>query len=240
MAGAQTSRLDALVEVLRPVLPYPVADANGDLPAGGGAQAPWFVIWPAAGDPRVIVRANPLHPDTQRAGAEAMRGIQEAVIAAERKAQASYERALEEIRRKGTVSSDLTEISLDDEGVAGERIDAELELTVAIDDAPASFEIGTATEPTVSDATAGPSYVVHIPANPYRDTTADGVRARFRPAEARLFFGLTARPTVTGRGADRFSVGIQPNRGLWAVTIRGNETLLKHLLANSDWTRLAR
>ena len=236
-ANAQSPRIDTLMAILRPVLPYPSADENGDLPVGGSAESKWFVIWPSRDDARIVVRANPLHRDTQAAAAEAMGRIQEAVVAAERKAQAEYDRALEELRRTGK-GTDLDGISLDDEGVAGERIDAELELTIELDAAPASFEIATASEPSVTVTTSGAQVVVQIAANTYRDTTTGGARQRFRPAEARIFVGMSARPTIARRDTNRFAVTLPAPVSGFAVILRGNETLLHSVLSTANWARL--
>ena len=127
-----SNRMATLIEILRPALPFPAADVNGDVPVRGGESAKWFVVWPEPDDRTVVVRANPLHPDTQASGAEAMARIQEAVVAAERKAQAAYDRALKELKQTGKGSS-LDGVTLEDEGVAGERIDAELELTITLE-----------------------------------------------------------------------------------------------------------
>src|SRR5262245_61663014 len=92
-----TPRLDALVAALRPALPFPAAAPDGATPATGGADFKWFVAWPSdPADTSVVVKANPFHPDTQKAGATAEGPIQAAVVQAERKAQAAYERAVAE------------------------------------------------------------------------------------------------------------------------------------------------
>ena len=237
IAQVQTARVQALVDLLRPVLPYPEADVDRDVPAGGSVQDKWFVIWPGENESRVIVRANPLNPETQRAGAKAMQEIQQAVIAAERRAQAAYDRAIEELRRTGK-ATDLEVISLDDEGAAGERIDAELELTIDLDAAPASFELGTASTPVVTTSDTGPSFVVRVPPNMYREVTSSGTRQRFRAAEARLYFGVTGTAAVSRRDGDRYAITLPPAAEAFAVVLRGNETLLNEVLTRADWRRL--
>ena len=232
-----SSRVQTLVSILQPVLPYPAADENGDLPRGGGSQTKWFVIWPDAGQPRVVVRANPLHPEIQNAGTRAMNEIQQAVIAAERKAQAAYERAIEELRRTGK-ATDLDGISLDDEGVAGERIDAELELTIEIEPVPAASELGTASAPVVTTSESGAPFEVRVPANVYREVTSTGTRPRFRAAEARLYFGVAATPLVSRGDGDRYTITVPSPTDGFVVVLRGNETLLNDLMARTDWRRL--
>ena len=41
-----SNRMATLIEILRPVLPFPAADVNGDVPVRGGESAKWFVLWP--------------------------------------------------------------------------------------------------------------------------------------------------------------------------------------------------
>jgi len=233
--------IETFIGVLRPALPFPSADASGELPATGGGESKWFVVWPTSDkEPRVVIKANPLHPDTQAASATAMREIQEAVIAAERKAQAEYDRAVEQVKRTGT-AADISGISLDDEGAAGDRIDAELELTIALEaGALRSFEVASSISPDVTRGTNGVTWVVSVAANTYRPADRVETRQRFRPAETRLLFGRIARPVVTRqRNADRFHVEITPATGAFSVVLRGNDELLKQVVATADWRRLS-
>jgi hypothetical protein len=238
VSGAQAPSRDALIAVLRPVLPYPSADADGALPSDNSAQSKWFVIWPADPDDlRVVVRANPLHPDTQAAGAAAMNRIQEAVIAAERKAQAAYDRALDQLRRTGK-GSHIDGITLDDEGVAGERIDAELELTIDVEAGARTFEIASSSAPQVTAGERGVTWAVSIPSNVYRDAV-DG-REHFRASETRLYHGLLERPAVDERDGARFVVSVRPTIQAITVVVRGNEELLARVVAGADWSSLGR
>jgi hypothetical protein len=234
-AAQVIDRTDALGAAVRPALPFPDADALGELPASGGDKAKWFIIWSGPqGESRITVRANPLHPDTQALSAPAMAAIQEAVVAAERKAQAAYDRAVDELKRTGKATN-LDGVTLDDEGVAGERIDAELELTIGIEEA-SSFEIGSSRPPTVTAGSAGVTWLISIPANTYRDA---GAREHFRAAETRLVFGATERPEVRRHGGDdRFAISVAPAAGAFAVVVRGNEQLLNEVVTKAEWTRL--
>lgn len=235
-----SAQMDALVAAVRPALPFPAADANGELPAQGGAETKWFVVWPTESDGRLIqVKANPLHPDTQRASAAAMVRIQEVVEAAERKAQAAYDRALEEVKRSGK-APDLDGVTLEDEGIAGERIDAELALTIALDASP-SFEIGSSVAPTTTPGSNGVTWTIATEANTYRVGSGGGMREHFRPAETRLIFGTTARPAVRRRGADHhFVVAVAPGARVFSVVLRGNEALLREVVTRANWGLLAR
>jgi hypothetical protein len=238
----QTPRLDALVAAVRPALPFPAAAPDGATPATGGADFKWFVVWPSdPADTSVVVKANPLHPDTQKAGATAEGPIQAAVVQAERKAQAAYERAVDELKRTGKISADLTGISLEDEGIAGEKIDAELELTIDLEPGARSFEITSSQSPAIAAGTTGMTWLLTIPANTYRDPSGSDTREHFRAAEARLYFGTLARPTVSKRDdRPRFSVALTPTPDTFTIMIRGNEALLRSLLTAVDWSRVAR
>ena len=198
-----------LMDAVRPVLPYPSATAEGDLPADDSPAAKWFVVWPTRSDDRrIIVRANPLHPDVQAASAAAMEEINAAVAAAERRAQASYDRALEQLRTTGK-AGELEVVTLEDEGVAGQRIDAELEVSIELTTAD-SFDIVSSEPPSITQGRNGPAWVVSVPTNIYRVTTADGPRERFRAAETRLLFGITQSPVVKQLGGEpRFRVEIR-------------------------------
>ena len=55
-----------LVEISAAGAAIPAADVNGDVPFEGGESAKWFVVWPEPDDRTIVVRANPLHPETRR------------------------------------------------------------------------------------------------------------------------------------------------------------------------------
>lgn len=234
---AQVSpRMANLMEAVRPALPFPESTRAGDLPADNRAEAKWFVVWPrTADDTRIVVRANPLNPDVQQASAEAMQEINQAVAAAERRVRESYDRAVERLRQSGT-AGDIESISLDDEGVAGERIDAELEVTIAFAETT-SVEIHTGEPPTVRPGGNGAAWIVRVPGNTYRSTTDN--REHFCAAEARVYIGVAARPEVTRIGDDpRYRVTAAASAGAVAVAIRGNASLVSALADQADWSRL--
>ena len=229
-------RMAALVAAVRPVLPFPSSTAAGDLPADNRADSRWFVVWPATPDEaRIIVRANPLNPEVQKASAAAMDDINQAVAIAERRARESYDRALERLRQTGT-AGELESISLHDEGVAGERIDAELEVTIELV-APALAEIATGEAPTVRAGANGATWIVDVPANTYRSATDD--REHFCAAEARVYIGVPSRPTVARMGDEpRFRITVPTAAAGSVVAIRGNASLVSALANGADWTRL--
>lgn len=231
--------VSALIEAVRPALPYPDSDEAGMQPATGGESHKWFVVWPTVDDePRVIVRANPLHPDTQKAVAAAEAVIQRAVAVAERKAQAAYDRALEELRRTGKGNS-IEGITLDDEGVAGQRIDADLELTIAL--VPlVPFEVSSGEPPVVAGGTNGARWVVRTPANEYQAGDGAARRAVFQAAEAHVLLGQVPHPE-TARVGDQplYRIAWTGDARGFAVVLRGNETLLQQVLTSADWSRLS-
>ena len=235
----QSTRIANLVAAVRPALPFPSASEDGELPADSSAQSKWFVVWPSEpDDDRIMVKANPLHPDTQKAGKEAMDKINAAVAAAERKAQAAYDKALSDLRRSGK-STDIDTITLDDEGVDGERIDAELEVAIELQDPVRSFELASAVAPAIVAGTRGPTWIVSVPGNTYRATRGADVREHFRAAEMRLYFGAIPKPEVTRKGdAPLFAVALSPVPGAFAVVLRGNELLVKQLATAGDWSTL--
>lgn len=237
-AAVAQNRTAALVAALRPALPFPAASPDGEVPENNSADSRWFVVWP--GDPdaeRVVVKANPLHPEVQRASAEAMDRINEAVAAAERRAQAAYDKALAELRRTGR-SADFETITLDDEGVAGERIDAELELSIEVQPVTA-FEVTSGEPPVVSAGSRGATWTVWIPPNTYRHVSGADLREHFRPAELWVYFGAVAKPEVARKGEEpRYSIALPPVQNAFAVVYRGNETLLKQVSAAVDYAHL--
>jgi hypothetical protein len=231
-------RMSALVDVVRPLLPFPTANSDGDLPADNSPTARWFVVWPEGAEAtRIIVRGNPLHPEVQKSSVAAMEEINAAVAAAERRAQASYDRALERLRKTGK-GGELETISLEDEGVAGQRIDAELEVVIELA-AAESFEIHSGQAPVVASGRGGVGWVVTVPANVYRSTTAEGQREHYRAAESHLYFGVSGRPTVDQVGDEpRFKVAISPSNTAFSVVMRGNASLVSTLVNEGDWARL--
>jgi hypothetical protein len=209
------------------------------VPERGGDEPRWFVIWPAeAEETQIVVRANPLHAETQKLVATAEGAIQRAVAAAERKAQADYDRALEEIKRTGK-ASDLDGISLDDEGAAGQRLDAELELT--IDLVPVgSYEIGSSVAPAVTAGPPGVTWQIVVPPNTYQEAAAADKRDRFTASEVRLVFGGGPAPSVRQLGGrPRYAVTLAPVADAFVVKLRGSDALVTQVLTKADWTRLS-
>ena len=230
----------ALIDALTPALPYPRARADG-IPESGDAGPAWSVRWPGEGDePGVEVIANPLNADTQARAAQAEQEAQAAVMRAQRRSQADYERALEEFARDGRVSP-IREVTLEDEGVAGERFDAESELVVTLELAPgpAPVSILSSVAPVV-ETISERVMVVRVAPNTFRET-ANGQPSflRFAPATARVYLGPFGSPSIARVGAeDRWEVTTTPT-GSSAQTavmvLSGNEGLLADVLKRADW-----
>lgn len=238
---------EAVWAAVQPALPYPAATSD-DMPVDGRPDARWLVR-PADGvagsDParpasplRVTdVVANPLNRENQARALQAMADIQSAVTAAERKAQAEFERTLGTTSRREP-TRELSGISLDDEGVAGERADWEARLIVEARRGLARYEwpIAGSGSPTIAAVPNAAS--VSIGADEYDDAEGPDRRRRFRPAETRLFFG-TSVPTVksSGHGATVLVDGAAPDSV--EVILRGHADLVKQVTEKADWSRVA-
>lgn len=154
---AVTDRVMAAVRAaLAPALPFPASDALGSIPADGKSADPWMVKPLQPGDRSIEILANPLNEAHQRDAAEAMAQIGQSIEAAQRRADAQYEQALAEAKRTGR-SQEVDGVSLNDEGPAGARIDAESHVIVevALNDQPAPRVTADATPASVSRDEAG-------------------------------------------------------------------------------------
>jgi hypothetical protein len=130
--------MTAVRAVMAPALPFPASDELGSLPADGKARDPWMVKPLLPGDRSIEILANPLNDEHQRRATRAMAQIEQSIEAAQRRADVQYEQALAEAKRSGR-SQDVDGVSLNDEGLAGQRIDAEshVSVDVSVADAPA-------------------------------------------------------------------------------------------------------
>lgn len=206
---------DALWTAVQPALPYPAAK-DDDTPVDGRPDALWLVRRLDGVDGRVFeVIANPLNEENQSRAAKAMAEIQAAVAEAERRAQAEYERSIGTTSRQRP-TRDLVGISLDDEGAAGQRADWEAKLVVEVRVGPGLGEWHPSGPgmPEISSVAGATAF--SVTETEYDETVGGERRRRYRPAESRL----------------RFANGVE-------VTVRGNAALLRHVLAKSDWSRVA-
>ncbi|MFN2445637.1 MAG: hypothetical protein ABR606_08670 [Vicinamibacterales bacterium] len=227
----------AIWAALAPALPYPAA-TSADLPDTGDADPLWLLRRFDGESGRIAeVLANPLNPENQERAEQAMAAIQEAVTRAERRAQAEYERTIRE-RAHSRADREIRGISLDDEGVAGERADWEARLTIEahVGRIPHWTVEGQASPHTraISAAT-----IVSVGSGEYDEGTGDVRRRRYRPAEARVYFALTPSVTKSGGGEYVVQAAAVDAEHAVAIALRGNASLLEDVLAKSNWTALS-
>jgi hypothetical protein len=250
VAVAQTGAAspDAIAAAIRAafasVLPFPDANADGS-PANGATEPLWTVRWPSGDERTVDVNANPLNIANQKRAAQAEVEIQSQVMRAQQRSQGDYERALAEFAR-GDKTSPIREVSLFDDGVAGERFDAETRLTIAVDVAPAALDytVASSLEPVIT--TLAPAVVaVAIASNTYRDSASvdEPAPGRFAPAQARVFIGDVSAPAIRRQGGrDLFTVTVHLRDAAQAppfvVTVSGNGDLVQEVLHRTDWSQL--
>jgi hypothetical protein len=234
---------DALRPALAPALPFPETQPDGTAP-GGAPEPIWTVTWPKAGDLLVNVVANPENPGNRQRALKAEEEIQKAAMASQRRSLADYEQALSDFQRTGKVGS-IREISLSDDGVAGERFDAESQLTIRAElfDGTHAFTVATSRMPQALPASGGPAFIIRVAANTYRDAgTPDAPgQARFCPEQAWVFVGALRPADITRADETKagISVGtaVQASRGL-VVSMSGNVELVDRVLRQADWSLL--
>lgn len=230
---------DALKDAVARALPFPQVSSDGTAP-GGATEPVWLVRWPAGDDLRAEVLANPLNPGNRDRALKVEAEIQKAVMASQRVSQGDYEQALNDFQRTGRVG-EIREVSLNDDGVLGERYDAESQLTIRAQlfDGSHVVTIGTSRRPEALPAVAGAA-IVRVTANTYLEPATRELPAtvRFCAEQAWLFFGATSAPaiTVADEGSATVMVGPLPGtaRGV-VVSIRGNAELVSRVLQQSDW-----
>lgn len=123
--------MNAVRAAIAPAVPFPDSDDLGSLPADGKSNAPWMIKPLQPADRTIEILANPLNEEHQRRAAKAMAQIEQSIEAAQRRADQQYERAIAEAKRTGR-SQDVDGVSLNDEGLAGARIDAESHVIVEV------------------------------------------------------------------------------------------------------------
>ena len=234
-----------LVKAMRAALPFPAATPEGT-PVGGGAEAIWTVRWPDAGEARIEVLANPLNTGNRDRALKAEQEIQKSAMNSQLRSQGDYERAVKEFENTGRAPA-VREITLRDDGLAGERYDAESQLTIVAQAiAPGhQFTLSTSALPAVSTAVPG-LLVVRVPANAYQEPESSGLpgMGHYSPEQALVFFGPVGAPVITPRdGVDvdiSMTAGTQSssNRQGTVVWITGNAALVEQVLTRADWSVL--
>ena len=246
---AQSGRGDRIIQAVRsamaPALPFPETDASGATPKNNSADALWMVRPPEPGETAFEVIANPLNEVNQLRATRAMAQIESNIAAAQRRAADQYDRAVSEAKRTGR-SQEVDGITLGDEGIAGAKIDAETHVLVevAFDQPSYSFDVTSSVRPAPSNqaSIAGPTSVLAVPSNTYRDARAGA--DRYAEAETLVFLGQVAAPEVHERGDHAFVVtaGVTGVDGATprtlVVRMRGNEVLMADLLRKTNWNAL--
>jgi hypothetical protein len=232
----------------KPAMPFPETDDTGSVPANGSADAFWMIQRPQPGEPRIEITANPLNQINQARATRAMAQIGASIDAAQRRAELQYDRAVSEAKRTGR-SQDVDGVTLSDEGVAGERIDAEAQVTIDVEFNKALYSrvIASGVEPGEARqlVVPGAAAVITVPSNVYKNKVGDRTEDRFCAAETLVFFGAVARPSVDGRSDNTFEIvanspaapGGPAVRSL-VLKLRGNEVLMADLLRKADWPLL--
>jgi hypothetical protein len=234
-ASAQDALIKAVRTAMAPALPFPDTDASGALPVGGDTEASWMVIPLQPGDSAIEVVANPLNQVNQVRAARAMAQIQASVEAAQRRAEAQFDRAVAEAKRTGK-SQEVDGVTLADEGIAGAKIDADSHVTIEVESNQSAykFAIDSSLQPALSTQVTIPGgAVIAVAANTFHD---DGLRAdRYAEAQTIVFLGRMT-PQVQKRGDHSYEVGATPeNPSSLVIRMRGNELLLADLLRKTNW-----
>lgn len=234
---------EALVASVRPALTFPDARPDGTAPDASPTPV-WTVRWPADGTARVEVVANPLNPGNRARALQVEEEIQKSARQSQDRSQADYEQALRDFARIGKVGA-IHEVSLDDEGLAGERYDAESQLSIEAIEVSGDhrFEVGTSRPPEVFPGSDGVAAVIRVAANEYDDRRdgADALR-RYCAEQAWVLLGsLTPRVDFRRDGSKAVLTIPAPPAGAGRpviVALRGNVELVDRVLQNATWAPL--
>jgi len=242
---ALTTRvMTAVRAAVSPALPFPGTDDTGSLPADGKYDGPWLVRPVQHGERSIQVIANPLNLAHQLRAERAMAQIEQSIESAQRRADAQYERALAEAKRTGR-SQDVDGVTLNDEGLAGARIDAESHVTIDVWFNQPSYrvEIASSVEPGPAREVSIPGAVsvIGVPSNVFR---VEQDQERFCEAEFQVYLGQVAAPEVSHRDG-RYTVTAAASSSATGkpvtaivIRLRGNETLLADILRKGNWAVL--
>ena len=241
--------MQAVRVAIAPALPFPASDPAGSLPADGKSDAPWMVRPIEPGERTIQILANPLNEEHQRRAAKAMAEIEASIEAAQRRAEAQFERAVAEAKRTGR-SQEVDGVTLSDEGIAGAKIDAESHVTIDVlfNQPSYRFEVAGSMRP-------GPELVrplkvsaiaelINVPSHTYRDRKAN--IERYCESETQVYLGRVATPEVQRREeslAWEITAATVPTASSSTVSslvlrFRGNPALITELLTKSDWASL--
>jgi hypothetical protein len=234
--------MKAVRAAMVPALPFPETDAVGAVPANGSTEAFWMVR-ADQGDPTIEIYSNPLNAVVQLRATRAMAQIENNIQAAQRRATAQYEAAVAEAKRTGR-SQTVDGVSLSDEGVAGERIDAESHASIFVEfnQREYRFRVPGSMEPSRLQAFTYPnSAVLMVPGHVYKDD--DGAE-HYAESHRIVLLGRNLEPKVSKQKDGLYVVTAVPTApatgGLDSLTlhIQGNSELVTDILAKTNWTQL--
>jgi len=172
-----------------------------------------------------------------------MAQIENNIQAAQRRASAQYEAAVAEARRSGK-SQTVDGVSLNDEGVAGERIDAESTVSVVVEFNEREYRmlVPGAMEPARVDTFGHDGAVVLMtPGHVYKDD--DGVE-HYAESHRVVLLGRTLAPKVSKQKDGLYVVTATPTTPATGrldslvLHVRGNGELVSDILAKTNWNQL--
>lgn len=241
--GTQGERIMGAVRAaMAPALPFPETTADGSVPFNNNTEALWMTSSDHSGQ-TIDILANPLNAVVQLRATRAMAQIDTNIQAAQRRASAQYEAAVTEARRTGR-SQAVDGVTLNDEGVAGERIDAESYASVYVEFGQREyrFTVRGTMEPSRMPSFPHPDAVVlMVPGHVYRDD--DGVE-HYAESHRIVLLGRNLESKVTKQKDGLYVVTATPTTpatgGLDALTLhmRGNSELVSAILEKTDWGRV--
>jgi hypothetical protein len=207
----------------------------------------WTVRWPGEDSAVVEVLANPLNAENHARALKAEAAIQKAAMQSQQQSQADYDKAVSDFQKTGRVS-EIREISLRDDGLAGERYDAESQLTIEarIVELPQRLKVLTGRLPVASPGGAGPAAVVRVTANEYQEPGESGLPAatRFCPEQAWVFFGPIAAPAISRLDQHDAAIEVTGPPGAGSgktilISLRGNVELVDRVLQRANWSAVS-
>jgi len=233
----------AVIDAIASVLPFPLAAEDGT-PVDGSAVSRWL-LQPAAPDAAPLILtivANPPNAETQDQAARDMADIQQAVLAAERRAQDEYDARVTS-RDRAVRYAPMTGVSLDDEGAAGDRADwrAQMIVEVRAVGTERAFSVPGGDSPRVTTDASGAGATVRIAEREYLVDEPGGATRHYRPEEARLYIGRAQLPHVREDTGDVHHVVVRGSSSNDAppaieITLRGNASLVQAVVEQATWT----